>query len=154
MGEAFSMNTATFTSTCSRIPLNDREFPPALFLLLLIGLVGIAGCSESSNEVPVQGKVTYRGEPLIKGSVTFYPASGRPASAAFSDGGEYALELAPGDYTVTVNAGTALPPGFKEGDPTPPPTIVLPTEFTSRARSKLTASVSKGSGAPINFELK
>jgi hypothetical protein len=148
------MSSATSVSSCSRIVLNDRDFPPAPFLLLLIVLIGFAGCRESSNDVSVEGKVTYRGELLGKGSITFYPASGRPASAALSDGGQYALELAPGEYTVTVNVGADLPPGFREGDPIPPPKIVLPPEYTSRARSKLTATVSKDSDEPISFDLK
>jgi hypothetical protein len=122
--------------------------------LLFIVPVATAGCGQSSNDVSVQGKVSYRGAPLHKGSVTFFPASGRPVSAALSDGGQYTLELAPGEYAVTVNVGTDLPPGFKEGDPIPPPTIVLPPEYTSRARSKLTATVSKDSDEPINFDLK
>jgi hypothetical protein len=119
---------------------------------MLVVLAGAAGCRESSNEVAVQGRVTYRGAPLGKGSLTFFPSKGRPASAPLSEEGEYELELPPGQYSVTVNVGTDLPPGFKEGDPVPPPTIVLPPEYTSRARSKLTATVSKGE--PINFDLK
>ena len=148
------MNSATSASSCSTIALTFCDFRPALYLLMLIVIVALAGCGESSNDVSVVGKVTYRGEPVNKGSVTFFPANGRPDSAALTDGGEFELQLVPGQYTVTVNVGTDLPPGFKEGDPVPPPSIVLPPEYTTRARSKLTATVSKDSDESINFDLK
>jgi hypothetical protein len=75
-------------------------------------------------------------------------------NAPLGAGGTYSTQLPPGDYTVTVSYTEPLPEGFKEGDPTPKPKFVLPPEYTTRARSKLTATVSEDSGAPINFELK
>ncbi len=72
------MDFATSASSCSTIPLNDRDCRPALYLLLLIVLVATAGCGESSNDVSVEGKVTYRGEPVNKGSVTFFPSKRAP----------------------------------------------------------------------------
>ena len=43
----------------------------------------LAGCGPGEEPhpetVPVQGKVTYQGQPVPKGTVTFQPASGQPA---------------------------------------------------------------------------
>ena len=60
----------------------------------------------------------------------------------------------PGEYTVTVAVGIEYPKGFKEGDPVPAVKIVLPDQYTSRAKSTLKAMVNKGQNAPIDFELK
>jgi hypothetical protein len=123
-------------------------------LLVLFVIAGVAGCGESSSDVTVQGKVAYRSQPLSKGSVTFFPVSGRPASTALADDGQYTLKLAPGQYTVIVNVGTDLPPGFKDGDPIPPPTGALPPEYTTRARSTLKATIPQSDPGPIDFELQ
>jgi hypothetical protein len=61
--------------------------------------------------------------------------------------------LEPGDYTVTVNVGAEVPAGYKEGDPLPPPRIMLPPEYTNQANSKLTATVSGQGQTPIDFHL-
>jgi hypothetical protein len=148
------MNSASSANSCSKDTLTNRHARKWLCVLSIVVIAAVAGCGESSNEVSVEGRVTYRGEPLSKGSVTFFPSSGRPAAAALSEGGEYSLELLPGQYTVTVNVGTDLPPGFKEGDPIPPPKVVLPPEYTTRAKSSLTATVRQGDEQAINFELK
>src|SRR5687767_11509641 len=148
------MISVSSVTSCSKCFVTNHDVWRPILLLLLVVLAGTAGCGESSNEVSVEGKVTYRGEPLDKGSVMFFPSTGRPAAAALSEGGEYSLELLPGLYTVTVNVGPDLPPGFREGDPVPPPKIVLPPEYTSLVRSRLTATVSDDSDEPIDFDLK
>jgi hypothetical protein len=113
----------------------------------------IAGCGELSNKVSLEGSVTYHGQPLANGSIAFYPLAGRPVIAALAEDGAFSAELEPGDYTVTVDAPSQLPPDFHEGDPVPPPKLVLPPEYTTRAKSKLTASVKEGQTEPINFAL-
>jgi hypothetical protein len=115
--------------------------------------VSVVGCRESSPGVPVSGRVTYQGEPIASGTVTFFPASGRPLHAILSSDGEYAAQLLPGDYRVVVNVGAQLPEGWKEGDPVPPPTRMLPAEYTTRAASTLTATVGERQSEPIDFIL-
>jgi hypothetical protein len=126
---------------------------PARRLLILLALCAV-GCRNQSDEVSVEGRVTFRGQPLPNGSVTFYPTVGRPVNAPLGAGGEYSTQLPPGEYAVTVSYTEPLPEGFKEGDPTPRPKFVLPPEYTTRARSKLIATVSEDLDEPINFELK
>src|SRR3954471_11650575 len=108
-------------------------------ILLFIGLFA-AGCAKSSDLRHVHGVIKYRNEPVSNASITFFPSTGRAVSAAAPEG-EYNVELAPGDYTVTVSVGVQLPKGFKEGDPVPAPKYALPEEYTSRAKSKLQANV-------------
>jgi hypothetical protein len=55
---------------------------------------------------------------------------------------------------VAVNYTEPLPAGYKEGDPIPRPKLVLPPEYSTRARSKLTATVAADQSAPIDFKLE
>ena len=112
-----------------------------------------AGCGGSADGVPVSGTVTYRGQPFSNASITFYPASGRPVSAAISDG-EYSAVLEPGDYKVTISLGVNLPPGWKEGDPIPPREIVLPQQYSSVLHTQLTATIGEDQSEPVDFKLE
>ena len=112
----------------------------------------MAGCGTSEGGVPVSGTVTFRGQPFSNASIAFYPASGRPVMAAISDG-EYAVELPPGDYKVTVSLGVNLPAGWKEGDPVPPRDITLPNQYSSVLHTQLTATVREDQSEPIDFAL-
>ena len=112
----------------------------------------LVGCGDSSEALSVSGKVMYGGEPLPNGAITFFPARGRPATAPISAEGDYAIALPPGEYVVVINVSADLPSGFKEGDPLPPPKIVLPPQYTTRARSTLTATVTEDQPR-IDFEL-
>jgi hypothetical protein len=71
-----------------------------------------------------------------------------------SSNGDYEAELPPGEYVVTVMPGSPKPENYKEGDPLPPPKVVLPPDYASRVRSPLKATVAEGQSEPINFELK
>ncbi len=130
----------------------DRDLCVALSLVLLT--VGVLGCGKKSDVVVVRGRATYRGEAIARGAATFFPATGRPITAAISEEGDYTAELPPGEYTVIVNLGFTPPPGFKEGDPMPKPKFVLPPEYTTRAKSRLTASIKPGQDQPIDFALE
>lgn len=125
-----------------------------LFCSSLALLSSTFGCGESSNTVTVRGHVTYRGEALTNAALMFFPTVGRPTSAVLSSEGNYTTELPPGEYVVTVNVGAELPPGYKEGDPLPPSKFILPDEYTTRAKSKLTASVAPNQDEPIDFALQ
>lgn len=112
------------------------------------------GCGNSGSTVKVRGNVSYRGESITNGTVTFFPASGRPVVAPLADEGKYSVELPPGEYVVAIMIGATIPEGYKEGDPLPPPKIRLPDEYTIRAKSTLKAGVLLGQNDPINFDLK
>ena len=122
-------------------------------IVALVAL-GVLGCGGEDGGETVTGNVSYRGQPIEHGAVTFFPAAGRPVNAAIAAGGEYLLELPPGDYDVVVNVSFDKPPGWKEGDPLPKQKIVLPDHYTSRVKSKLKATIVPGQEEPINFELK
>ena len=112
------------------------------------------GCGDSSNEVLIQGRVSFQGNPLENGVITFFPSNGRPVTTTFSPGGNYSCQLSPGAYRVTVSTGVTLPLGWKEGDPIPASGVQLPREFTTRIRTPLQVTVATGRTAPINLSLE
>src|SRR4051794_15792650 len=83
-----------------------------------IGLVLIAGCSDDTGiakRYRVSGTVTYKGEAVPKGNISFIPTTpnGREATGAIANG-KFTLTTAtpddgalPGSYKVTVIAQEA-----------------------------------------------
>jgi hypothetical protein len=130
------------------------KFKSALSCVVAVLTLSVVGCGESSNTVQVSGRVTYHEEPLTNAALTFFPQTGRPVTAPLSEQGKYAVPLSPGKYTVVVSVSTVLPPGFKEGDPMPEPGFVLPDEYTTRSKTKLTASVEPGARQSLDLKLE
>jgi hypothetical protein len=129
---------------------------------LMIG--AIAGCSESIERpktLPVRGKVTYKGQPVPKGTVTFQPDQGQPAVGELQDDGSYRLTtFAPGDgalpghHRVFIIANTADPtkmPGSSPG--WTPPKDLVPKKYNTAETSGLEATVSADK-SDISFDLQ
>jgi hypothetical protein len=120
----------------------------------LIVLLSATGCTKTSGTVAISGRVAYQNQPLRAGALTFFPSIGRPVSASIS-GGDYQADLAPGEYAVIVSIAPELPAGYKEGGPPlPPPKILLPDTYTTRAKSVLKATVKSDQNQSIDFDLK
>jgi hypothetical protein len=130
--------------------------------LLTMGL--IVGCGESiefPETFPVSGKVTYKGEPVPKGTITFQPDEGQAAVGEIQSDGTYKLSTfgegdgaLPGHHRVFVIANTADPtkipgssPGWK------PPKDLVPKKYNKLETSGLQANVEK-SPTEVNFDLK
>ncbi|HMC65045.1 MAG TPA: hypothetical protein VKI65_08895 [Gemmataceae bacterium] len=78
----------------------------AFGVFVLAGAAGLVGCG--GPEAMVAGKVTYKGEPLPSGTVTFIRDGANPASGQIKADGTYVVEYAPvGDCTITVITQTA-----------------------------------------------
>lgn len=122
-------------------------------ILAVVLAASASGCGEASSGVPVSGHVSYQGEPIVHGAVMFFPERGRAIAAATDAAGDYTVELAPGDYAVTVNLSVRLSAGWKEGDPVPPQSVKLPSEYTTRVNTPLKATIAAGGNEPIDFVL-
>jgi hypothetical protein len=140
--------------SCSNNLSNASRVGPQFACAAIVAILCASGCGDSSDAVPVQGNVSYRGEALSRGSVTFFPTAGRPVNVAISSDGSYSTELSPGEYIATVSYSEPLPAGYKEGDPVPAPKFILPEEYTRRTKSTLTASILADQDDPINFALE
>jgi len=121
---------------------------------LALLVICAVGCGGSSPGVPVQGHVSYQGEAISSGTLTFFPASGRPISTILSSNGEYTTRLQPGEYRVTITVGVDVPAGWEEGDPLPPPKFVLPARYTTRSKDSLKLTVVEKQQEPFDFALE
>ncbi|HJZ57123.1 MAG TPA: hypothetical protein VKE74_19290 [Gemmataceae bacterium] len=78
---------------------------PFGLLLLPLGLATVVGCQqgEKQNYANVSGTVTYNGQPIEKGQITFALA-GRPPSAMDIVDGKFAGQAMVGSNKVSVSA--------------------------------------------------
>jgi len=83
-----------------------------------LGLLFVCGCGAS--EPSVSGTVQVEGQPLLAGSIDFFPEKGTPGpnAGAVIKRGQYSImkSLTVGKYRVAIQ-GTRRLPGKKTGDP-------------------------------------
>src|SRR5262245_16321016 len=149
---------------------------------LFVGLNLVAGCSDDGfgrQRYSVQGTVTYMGENLAKGQISFVPDAkdGQAASGPIEDGYYSLTTLTPGDgalpgkYKVTVVATDYDPEkvqtatraiGMPPGAAPPQPLVAkvrkeakskIPTRYNLPTTTDLTADVEARSNT-MDFELK
>jgi len=127
----------------------------ALGLALLGTLLGGCGGGDEGRVVPAGGKVTYKGEPIAKGTVVFTPDKGRPATGAIENGsfilstyaeGDGAL---PGKYKVGVVVTEEVP--TKGGDNTTK--YIVPQKYSDPEQSGLTAEVPSGGKKDLQIDV-
>jgi hypothetical protein len=129
---------------------------------ILSGLTGGCGPAESHPEtVPVQGKVTYKGQPVPRGTVTFQPDAGPPATGEIQADGSYRLgTFGAGDgailghHRVMIIANTADPtkiPGSSPGYVAP--RDLVPKTYGQIDTSGLAVDVAKDK-TTYDFDLK
>jgi hypothetical protein len=148
-----------------------------LVLALPLCLVLAIGCDKANPHAPasVTGKVTYKGNPVTAGTVTFNPNSEGPfSSASLNEDGTYTINEAPaGDFTVTVDTesfnpdrkkATYGPGGAGAGATSPPPAgvktatptgkyVKIPKKYSDPKASPLTAKLGAGKQT-VNFPLE
>jgi hypothetical protein len=131
------------------------------FLLLLVGCLGLcAGCGSGSRRLPLHGSVTYQGQPLEHGSITFLTTSGPPGPVcgALIRAGRYdvpaAQGLEPGTYRVAISSavpGGTLTPEEVAAGASPRAKEVLPPAYN--AESTLTVEVQARGPNQFDFKL-
>jgi hypothetical protein len=129
--------------------------------LLVLGLSAalLPGCGGSPfRTAPVHGTITYRGQAVATGTITFVPdRPGPTASGAIQKDGSYELSTdgqtgaIPGDYTVMIiSLGSTIGVLPEQRNPLPP--MLLPEKYSNNRRSGLTAIVTDGNNV-IDFHL-
>jgi hypothetical protein len=58
----------------------------------------VIGCGKASERLPLQGKITWQGQPLTKGSILFMPARGHR-------GPKIGAQVVEGDYQIDADRG-------------------------------------------------
>src|SRR4051794_4563644 len=121
----------------------------ALFLLLGLGL---AACDRGPARCSVEGKVSFRGQPLTGCDVVFFSADAGGGSAPLDAQGAFRVDgfLAPADYVVTFVTPAPPPSAAPTGRP---PAPKVPDKYRHETTSDLRARVVPGENH-VDFELK
>lgn len=118
-----------------------------------------AGCSSGDKmaRYRVSGKVTYQGQPVEQGEITFEdPAAGQVNSSPLGAGGSYALDLPAGDFRVSVAPPLVETKGTGDSPPdkVPDPAVKnIPKRYWTQEKSGLTAQVTKDKRT-FDFDVK
>jgi ABC-type Na+ efflux pump permease subunit len=102
------------------------------------------GAVNEGKTAAVAGKVTYRGQPLSAGTVTFHSDSGSDVSAIIEDDGSYKAAVVPlGKYKVTVKAEPAPVKGTAFTKEKTKRSVPVPEKYSRPESSGLSAEVSE-----------
>ena len=155
----------------------SETFPaPIVRSLCALLLIAAAGCGPDDGlpkRLPVSGRVTYNGEPLANGTITFVPEdpTGRGAFGTIEDG-DYRLTTQdqddgaiPGKYKVAIasteqpdlseaaaQAGAGVMDQGMVAEADQQAKSLIPERYADAAQSGLTAEVERGSTS-FDFEL-
>lgn len=118
-------------------------------MVVLLGLLACvcwcAGCGSGGPPTgSVSGKVTFNGQPLTAGIVTFVnEEAGTGASGQLDPSGSYRIEsIRTGEYNVAVHQ--APPPPDETGQRAELPKLNIPEKYLTPETSGLTATVNEG----------
>ena len=127
---------------------------------LAVGFLGLLciGCNPEPypkrTTAPVTGTITYKGEPVTIGTITFQPASGAFTSAEIQSDGSYTCEAVIGPNTVMIvsREPEEEPNPDEPPMPRPPAKSYIPDEYGG-PRSGLSVEVAEGDNT-ADFDLK
>jgi hypothetical protein len=137
-------------------------------ILATLTLAGSTDCGGPEDTLPrqaVSGKVSFEGQPLVKGSIQFIPTGQDKATGvgAIIDGGSYSIARAqgpvPGLYRVLINAPDPASAASAKGKvellgngPFQITKDLIPRKYN--LATTLTTEVKAGEPNTINFDLK
>jgi hypothetical protein len=144
-----------------------------LAILSALALAGSHGCGGPEDNLPrepVSGKVSFEGQPVVKGNIQFIPAGSQATQVgAMIKDGSYSIERAegpvPGTYKVTINApdptGQRVRPASSDTGAEAPgdgkrafaiPKDLIPRKYN--VDSTLAVEVKAGAANTFDFDLK
>ncbi|QDV38420.1 hypothetical protein [Tautonia plasticadhaerens] len=159
-----------------RPAISPRRFAPLAASFLGV-LALAAGCGDGTGlpeRYPVSGTVTYKGEPVETGAISFTPvdvANGRPASGTIEEGSYYLTTAVdgdgalPGEYKVTITsravdydqAMAGVQGGMPKQDDVSKAITeaenLVPPKYSIPDTSGLTYTVTEGSNRGTDFDL-
>ena len=111
------------------------------------------GCGESGPvTVEVTGTVTYQGEPLPTGRVTFVSVTYRPTSSVIDKNGQYRMDSVLGTHAVEVVANRTIKEEGFEGLPEYEP--IIPSRFNRAKTSGVQVTVEDKQPNVIDIKLE
>jgi hypothetical protein len=118
----------------------------------------VAGCENGPTRGEVRGKVTYKGQPVKEGTVTFLnPTEGGAAEATIGEGGAYEVAggAVVGEYIVEIKPVTEMrdtDPGKSPPAPVEKNAPDIPKKYRMQGTTPLKAKVEAGKNE-FNFEM-
>jgi len=117
-----------------------------------------AGCEKGPAKGDVRGKVTFKGQPVKEGRVTFLnPKEGGAAEALIGAEGAYAVQggVVVGEYLVEITPLVEIrdtDPGKSPPAPVEKAAPDIPMKYRQQGKTPLRANVKPGKN-DINFEM-
>ena len=131
---------------------------PLVGCFCAITLTAVAGCSSSSQEAQVSGRISLDGSRIGVGTIVFAPIDGgKPATGSIESDGSYMMNtsrergLAPGTYKVAVSI-REMPENVKRSDQPPPGKLLIPERYEHADASGLQFEIRPGKNK-IDIEL-
>lgn len=127
--------------------------PPTRHIVILLLAISLSGCRDKVGSI--SGKVTFKGQPIPVGTVTYFGQKNKVVVADLSEDGSYIVDQLPvGMAAITVETPNVQPFALKPGDPPPPPGVVssayflpnirIPDHYVNRETSGLRLDVQEG----------
>jgi hypothetical protein len=138
----------------------------------LVLVAGSLGCGGNNPVYPVQGRITFEGQPMMGGgSISLVPLGNQPGKAAggeIAEDGTYKLTTyRPGDGSMVgefrvliIQSVEKEPEATPDGQKAPkaaasvPPNARIPTVYADSANSPLKTKVEAKGVNELNFDLK
>lgn len=127
----------------------------------VLSVFAMSGCDSGQTRASVSGIVTFDGQPLDNGTITFEPVDRTTGQAggASIEAGKFDLPaergLAPGEYKVSISANVGGGPengSAPPGEPARVPKQPIPAKYNTA--TTLTRSVKAGDDNVLQFDLK
>jgi hypothetical protein len=142
------------------IVLCSRRTPARRWNRLFVVLISLfaAGCGSGDKQgrLKVTGKVTYQGQAVDQGTITFEnPVAGQVNSSPLGAGGDYSLDVPAGEYKVSVSPPLVQTKGTADSPPDMVPKKVnnIPKKYWVQETSGLSAPIAKDKRT-FDFDLK
>lgn len=135
--------------------MNRVMFRVCGFLLSVVTFVGCGGDTGLPKSASVTGKVTFQGQPVTAGRLTFMSSASAGSVEVTSDGTYLLTEgVPPGQYKVVVTPPSVTkPPMVGEPAPEIPKHDNIPEKYRSETSTTLFADIKAGSNT-VDFDLK
>jgi hypothetical protein len=137
------------------MPFDQRS--AATFLIALLSAT-VAGCDSGPTAGEVRGKVTFKGQPVKEGMVTFLNTTeGGAYEGQINSDGTFAVPnpVAVGEYVVEIKPLVVIvdtDPGKSPPAPMEKPAPDIPKKYRMQGTTPLKASVKAGSNE-LNFDM-
>lgn len=133
--------------------------------LILLAVLALPGCGANlPRGIPIQGSLTYQGQPLVGSAVYYEPVdkdTGRTAMGRVGENGDFIMRTSkgiagvmPGEYRIRVEPSDgAWGDPRKAGPATREPPPEIPKKYLQAASSGLEDTVAEGHSGRFDIEL-